>query len=151
MRKQLLLTIFLLGLVFLFIEGCSKEKDQPPAKTNTQLLTQGTWKFSGATVGGSDVGPFLQTCQKDNILTFAAAGTGILDEGPTKCNAGDPQTNSFTWNFQTNETVLFISATLFTGGSSTFNLVTLSETQLIVSQNVTVGGSPQNAVVTFIH
>jgi hypothetical protein len=40
---------------------------------------------------------------------------------------------------------------LFTGGSSDFTLVSLSETQLVVSQNIMVSGSSQNAVVTFIH
>lgn len=151
MRKQLLLTSFILAIAFLFLPGCEKEKDTAPAKTKTQLLSQATWKFSAATVGGTDVSAFLQTCQKDNILTFVAAGTGTIDEGTTKCNTADPQSNPFTWNFQSGETILFISATLFTGGSSTFTLVSLSETQLVVSQNVTVSGSSQNAVVTFIH
>jgi lipocalin-like protein len=137
-------------LAFVFITGCGKDKT-PAAKTNTELISQSTWKFSAATVGGSDVSGFIQTCQKDNILVFAAAGTGTLDEGATKCNAGDPQTRPFTWNFMTNETVLHVSTVLFTGGSSDFTLVTLNETQLVVSQNVTISGTSQNAVVTFIH
>jgi hypothetical protein len=151
MRKQLLLTLPIVAIAFLFVTGCEKEKDPAPAKTKTELLSQATWKFSAATVGGTDVSAFLQTCQKDNILAFIAAGTGTIDEGTTKCNGADPQSNPFTWNFQSAETILFISATLFTGGSSTFTLVSLSETQLVVSQNVTVSGSSQNAVVTFIH
>lgn len=150
-----LLSFAALGLlsVSLAFVSCSKDDDDdsPAPKTKTQLITQSTWRFSAATVGGADVSAFLQACQKDNILTFASNGTGIVDEGPLKCNAGDPQTNPFTWNFLNNETQLFISATLFSGGSSTFNIVTLSETQLVVSQNITVGGSPQNAVVTFVH
>ncbi len=150
-----LLSFAALGLlsVSLAFVSCSKDDDDnsPAPKTKTQLITQSTWRFSAATVGGSDVSAFIQACQKDNILTFASNGTGIVDEGPLKCNAGDPQTNPFTWNFLNNETQLFISATLFSGGSSTFNIVTLSETQLVVSQNITVGGSPQNAVVTFVH
>lgn len=151
MRKQLLLTSSILTIAFLIIIGCGKEKNPAPAKTKTQLLIQTSWKFSNATVGGTDVSAFLQTCQKDNILTFATAGTGTVAEGTTKCNAADPQTSPFTWSFQSSETILFISATLFTGGSSTFTLVSLTETQLVVSQNVTVSGTTQNAVVTFIH
>jgi len=84
-------------------------------------------------------------------MTFTTAGTGTVDEGLTKCNAGDPQTNPFTWSFATNETVLNISTILFTGGSNTFNIVALNEAQLVVSQTITVGGTPQNAVVTFLH
>lgn len=150
-----LLSFAALGLLSasLAFVSCSKDDDDnsPAPKTKTQLITQSTWRFSAATVGGSDVSAFLQACQKDNILTFASNGTGTVDEGPLKCNAGDPQTSPFTWNFLTNETQLFISTTLFAGGSSTFNLVTLSETQLVVSQNITVSGTTQNAVVTFIH
>jgi hypothetical protein len=131
--------------------SCQKEDDSPAPKTKTQLLTQATWKFSNATVGGTDVSAALQTCQKDNILSLAAAGTGTLDEGATKCNAGDPQTSPITWSWLSGETQLSISTTLFTGGSSTFTLVSLTETQLVVSQAITVGPATQTAVVTFIH
>ena len=134
------------------LTGCGKDKKDPDPKTKTELITTSTWKFSGATVGGSDASTFLQTCQKDNVMTFAAAGTGIVDEGATKCNGGDAQSNPFTWNFQSSETILFVSNPLFTGGSSTFTLVSLSETQLVLSQMISLGGGPQqNATVTFIH
>lgn len=142
----------LLSLSLVFV-SCSKDDDDnnPAPKTKTQLITQNYWKFSTATVGGFDVSIALQACQKDNFISFYPNGTGTLDEGPAKCNALDPQSNPFNWNFQNGETQLFISATLFTGGNTLFNLVTLSETQLVVSQNITVGGSQQNAVVTFVH
>jgi len=134
----------------LFFAACSKSNSSS-SKTKTELISQSSWKFSNAKVSGADVSAFLQTCQKDNILVFAAAGTGTLDEGATKCNSGDPQSNPFTWNFATNETVLHVSAVLFTGGSSDFDIVSLTDTQLVLSQNITVSGSAQNAVVTFIH
>ena len=154
MKKQLFPVATIVAFVFLVVTGCGKEDDNntTPPKTKTQLITQASWKFSTATVGGTNVAPALQTCQKDNIMTFVAVGlTGSIDEGTTKCNSGDLQTNPFTWSFASGETVLNISATLFTGGSNTFTLVDLSETQLVASQVITVGGSPQTAVVTFIH
>jgi hypothetical protein len=132
-------------------DGCTGSAVFIVAASKTYLISQSTWKFSGATVGGLDASAFVQACQKDNILTFAAAGTGTLNEGATKCNAGDPQSTPFTWAFQGGETQLFISTTLFTGGNSTFTLVSLSATQLVLSQVITLGGTPQNAVVTFIH
>ena len=137
-------------LISLFFTACSKS-DSNSSKTNTELITQGSWKFSNAKVSGTDVSAFLQTCQKDNILVFAAAGTGTLDEGATKCNSSDPQSNPFTWNFATNETVLHVSTVLFTGGSSDFSIVSLTGAQLVLSQDITVSGTTQNAVVTFIH
>lgn len=148
MKKTLTLLFTFLSLFIL--SSCEKDED-PVIKTKTELITSFTWKFGTATVGGTDVSASLPTCQKDNIMTFTTAGTGTVDEGPTKCNAGDPQTNPFTWSFATNETVLNISTILFTGGSNTFNIIALNESQLVLSQTITVGGTPQNAVVTFLH
>lgn len=152
MQKQLLFRIILPAFLILAFTGCGKDDPDPvPPKTKTELITSGTWRFSSATVGGTDVSSSLQACQKDNTITFATGGSGTLDEGATKCNAGDPQTSPYTWSFQSGETQLFISATLFTGGSSTFTLVSLSETQLVLSQAIVVLGSPQTATVTFVH
>jgi hypothetical protein len=139
-----------LSMILVFT-ACKKDSDNNTPKTNTDLLVQGSWKFDNATVGGSDVSSLIQGCQKDNTLTFAAGGTGTLDEGATKCNSSDPQSSPFTWSFATNETVLHVSATLFTGGSSDFNIVTLNETQLVLSQNINIAGTSQNAIVSFKH
>jgi hypothetical protein len=152
MRKHLFFIPALIAIAIIILPGCGKDKeDPPPQKTKTELLTTGTWKFSSVTWGGAPASQYLQACQTDNTAVFAAAGTGTLDEGATKCSAGDPQSRPFTWNFQTNESILFISATLFTGGNSTFNLVSLTENQLVVSQNVTFGSVTQLAVFTFVH
>jgi hypothetical protein len=139
-----------LSTIILFT-ACSKDSDNNKPKTNTDLLVQGSWKFDNVTVNGADVSSLVQGCQKDNTLTFAAGGTGTLDEGATKCSSNDPQSSPFTWSFATNETVLHVSATLFTGGSSDFNIVTLNETQLILSQNIDISGTSQNAIVSFKH
>jgi hypothetical protein len=139
-----------LSAIILFA-ACSKDSNNNTPKTKTDLLVQSSWKFDNATVNGSDVSSLIQGCQKDNTITFAAGGTGTLDEGATKCGSSDPQSNPFTWNFATNETVLHVSATLFTGGSSDFNIVTLNETQLVLSQNINIAGTSQNAIVSFKH
>jgi hypothetical protein len=127
--------------------NCSGTQTFTVAGTKTFFITRNTWRFSSAFVGAVDVSGALQACQKDNIYTFVAAGTGTLDEGASKCNAGDPQTSPFTWNFLNNETQLFISSTLFTGGSSTFTVVSISLTSMVLSQII----NGQTVVVTFIH
>jgi len=149
MKNKITLFLAFLSTIVIVIPACEKEGDPvPPAsKTKTQLLTQSSWKFSAATASGIDVSSSLQACQKDNIYSFIAVGTGTFDEGPAKCNAGDPQTTPFTWNWLNSEATLHISTILFTGGNSDFTLVTLSETQLIVSQLI----SGQTVIVTFIH
>ena len=152
MQKKHFLSVIILSCLLIANTGCSKDDDDNPApKTKTELITSGTWKFSDAKVNGASVASFLQTCQKDNILSFLAAGTGTAAEGATKCNASDPDSNPFNWSFQTNETVLFVSTPFFTGGSTTFTIVSLTETQLVLSQTITLSGIPQNAEITFIH
>ena len=150
-KKHFLYVILLCGIMAANI-NCSKDDDDNPApKTKTELLTTGSWKFSEAKVGGTSVAAFIQPCQKDNILTFLAAGTGIAAEGALKCNASDPDNYSFDWSFQTNETVLFVSTTFFAGGSSTFTIVSLTETELVLSQMISLGSAPQTAEITFVH
>lgn len=139
-------------ILALFVSSCGKDENPPAPKTKTELLTQNSWKFKSAFVGTTDYSGSLQACQKNNILTFSTNGNGTVDEGATKCNSSDPQTTNFTWNFQTNETILFISTPLFTNGNTSFDLVSISETELVVSQGFTVPVGPSPTVVlTFIH
>jgi len=143
---------FILACSLLFT-ACKKKHDDntPNGKTKTELISTGTWKFSTATVGGINVSSQLQSCQKDNIMTFTSTGTGTIDEGGSKCNAGDPQTQPFTWNFASSETILHVSAVFFTGGNNDFDILEISETTLKGSQGIEVGGTTQTAIVTFVH
>src|SRR5258708_3673009 len=124
MKKHLVSLIACLSIVLFSIPACQKD-DNPAPKTNTQKISTSTWKFSTAFSGTTDVSAFINACIKDNVYTFAAVGTGSMDEGGTKCNGGDPQTVSFTWNFATNETILHVSTILFPGGSNDFTLVSI--------------------------
>lgn len=150
-KNHFLYVVIICGLMVANV-GCSKDDDDNAGpKTKTELLTTGSWKFSDIKVNGTSVASFFETCQKDNILTFLAAGNGTADEGATKCDPADPDSNPFNWAFESNETVLFVSTPLFTGGSSTFTIVSLTESQLVVSQTITIMGVSQNAEVTFVH
>jgi hypothetical protein len=150
MKKQFSLTSFVLVLAFLFITGCEKDDDPAPEKTKTELIVQSSWKFDKATSGGADVSGFVPDCWKDNIAVFASNGTGTIDESTNVCSPS--VAGSFTWEFQTNETILHLSAPLFPGGSNDFMLVSLDETNLVVSQDVTIPpAGAQNVVFTFKH
>jgi len=151
MKKRIASLLTYLAAILFILPACQKDNEDPqPQKTKTELITQASWKFSTATLNGVDASSYLQACQKDNIYTFVAAGTGTIDEGASKCNSGDPQTGPFTWNFLTNETMIHISTVLFSGGSNDFTLVSLSTTQLVASQNFPY--PPYGTiVVTFIH
>ena len=150
MKNRLTLwTISLLALIVL-LPSCDKDDDDPPAKTKTELLTTGTWKFSTATSSGVDVSSQLPACIKDNVYTFVVGGTGTFNEGTQKCNSADPQTPTFTWGWDSNETVLNISALSLPGGSNNFTLVSISETQLVISQVINLG-IPMTVIVTLVH
>ena len=152
MKKQLIYLVTVLASSMFLLSSCDKDNDNTTPKTKTQLISQGSWKFSSATINGSDASGMVQACQKDNILVFAAAGTGNASEGPTKCNSGDPDNIPFTWNFANNETTLHISATLFTNGSNDAVLELVSETQLIITVTITPTVGPSyNIRITFTH
>ena len=154
MKNTFTRTTTLILACSLLFGACKKNHDKDnntPAKTKTELISTGTWKFSTATVNGIPASSALQTCQKDNIMTFTSTGTGTIDEGASKCNGADPQTSPFTWNFASNETILHVSAVFFTGGNNDFTIVEISETKLVGSQIIEVGGNPATAVVTFVH
>ncbi len=143
MKKQ----SFLLVLIVMSF-ACSKSSgnNPTPAKTKTELISQNSWKFDKVTAGAyGDVSAYVDACYKDNLFVFAANGTGTVSEGTVVCS---PSTaGNFTWSFQSGETILYVSATLFPGGSSSFTLVSLTETNLVISQPVTLP-PPYNVSVT---
>lgn len=153
MKKHLALLFSTFVFVSFFFASCEKDDDPTTTpKTKTELITQSNWKFKSAFVGTTDYSSNIQACQKDNIITFSSNGNGLADEGATKCNSGDLQTTPFTWNFQTSETILFVSNPLFTGGNNTFQLISISETELVVSQGFSSGPGPiVNVILTFNH
>jgi len=152
MRKQLLQLSFI-AFALIFIAGCGKDKDDPaPAKTKTELITQGSWKFQSASSSlvGDISNQSVIACYTDNVMTFATNLSGTISEGTVICTSPAPST--FTWAFQTSETILHLSFTLFAGGSPDFTIVSLNETNLVLSQSVTFPGYPaQTITVTFKH
>lgn len=151
--KSKILSILLVSVTALLVmAGCSKEKNNAPApKTKTQLISQGTWKFQTATANGTDISAYPQiSCFTDNVITVSDNGTGIVNEGTVVCN---PDTGGpFTWNFQTNETELYVSKALVNGGSNVWAIITLNETNLVISQTMTIPPNPPVLVVlTFKH
>ena len=149
MKKQLTLGITCLATILIISLGCGKD-DPPPQPTKTENVSRSPWIFLSATANGTDVSNAPQlACFKDNVITFSANGNGTINEGANVCS---PTTaGPFTWSFQTNETLLVLSAALFPGGNTTFTLVSLNETNLVVSQTVTFLPPPGVVTITFKH
>lgn len=152
MKKQYLSSLAIIAIGFLVTTGCKKDKkpDQPPAPTKTELITKASWKFDHASALGQDVSSSVNACFKDNIATFSTTGNMELDEATSVCSPS--YAGTYTWVFQSNETVVHLSAPIFTGGSSDFTLVSINATNMVLSQVMTVGGFPPTTVeVTFKH
>lgn len=144
-----LLLISSVFLVSLFAGNCDVNDELPP--TPTDHLTKSSWKFSSAKAGGFDVTAQIPSCFKDNTMLFVANGSGTISEGTEACVP--PAPSSFTWFFQNNGTQLNLSTTLISGGSGVFDINTLNETNLVLSQNMIIPPSttPVNVQITFVH
>lgn len=139
-------TIFVFAAAFFlfFIPACKKEKDKTQSKT--ELLTTGSWKITAAVSDNDGNGSYetndfasFPTCFVDNIFTFKTNGQLELDEGPTKCDVMDPQIETVTWQFTTNDTKIVVD-------SDTYDITELSTTTFKIKENFSGGGS---SVVTF--
>jgi hypothetical protein len=148
MRKQLL-TLSILALLVFGFTSCEKDKDDTPEKTNTELLSQGSWELQSATWSGQDALTFIDDCKEDNVITANADGSGNIDESAEVCNPSEA--GPFTWTFENSETELDISAVLVPGGATTFDIITLNETTLVISQDFTFGPVTAPVILTFVH
>jgi hypothetical protein len=154
--------IFLSGCaVGLFIIGCSKDGsddngDGPSEKM--QLITSAAWKYDTAVVefaGSTYAIPsgLLLSCDKDNIITLRDDSTGTVDEGPSKCEGGDPQSYDITWEFRNNETVINMPQTLY-GISGEIQIKELTASKLKLARPIKIenplGPTPDSITVNAI-
>lgn len=138
----------ILAFSILLISACNKDDDDKPASpTKTEMLTSQAWKYDNGGVDQDRNGTIdftfastglLQPCILDNTGTFKADGTGTADEGPTKCSTTAPQTSSFTWSFQNNETELSVLGPALFGIGGKFTVKELTSTLLTLSKDTSV-------------
>ncbi len=135
--------------------SCSKNDSTPEDKT--KVITTGTWKYdrSGMDfnldgVAESDLPPgYLQSCDTDNLLTFNADSTGVVDEGLTKCDAADPQTVNFTWSFNADKTVINFPTAVISNVSGDVTVKKLTSTELDLQKQMTYMGTNVNIIIEF--
>jgi hypothetical protein len=141
------------------IAGCKKDDNKNSSTSKTQLLTTGNWKLTsdyldpGYDVNGDGIADheminFYDACEKDNTLTFKSDGTVTIDEGPTKCNPTDPQSQSTTWKFVNNESQLDVGPV---GSDNVVDLVQLSTTVLKIKETYTSQGVTYTETYTYGH
>lgn len=128
-----ILTLLLLAVVIITANSCKKDEDE---KTKTDLLTGNYWKFTAMNISPaiefngleySDLFGLMPNCSKDDLIKYNADGTLIFDEGPSKCDEGDPQTETGNWAFNADETKI---TETYDDGSFTYDVVELTESNL---------------------
>ena len=136
-----------LFLILITVNSCKKKNDQ---KSKTQLITEKDWKALKIEekenndpwfdyLAGADV------CYTDDRYVFRVNNTYEINEGPTKCNASDPQVyETGTWSLGDNETKFIYDGNPFT-------IDQLTDNSMILSYSVTVGPDTYYAKLTFAH
>lgn len=122
-RKRILVIAIMVAGVAVVMNGCKKDDSTSGGGgTKTEMLT-GTWTATNLITDGYSTWAFLEACSKDAVFTFWADGTAVFDEGATKCDPSDPQTEASTWKFIDSETK-------FVWDGDTFNIKELTSSVL---------------------
>jgi hypothetical protein len=151
--KLKFLVVFALLLTFL---SCGNEEPEP-SKTDAELIGSGVaWKLSTLTANGSNWISLVDDCLLDNLFTFyykTGGNTGLADQGPTKCNPSDSQTDEFTWTYSEATSILTLETDVIEvpGSDGALSVVRVSGSELVLSQNLKIAGISQVVLFTLIH
>ena len=156
--KQIFYTLSLFAVILL-ATGCSKSADSPSGAK--AILTSGKWQITGGTVALSypgiptqteDIHDVLPSCILDNYSIFKPDGTGVSDEGATKCSPGDPQVKegNGNWKLLDNDTRLLISDPA-SGLAITCNILQLDDNGMKLQFAITNMGATSNTTYIFKH
>jgi len=147
-----------LSVYFLLVfVSCQKDEndDHANAKTKTELLTTGTWKYTGATVKPAydyygdgapteNIFAIMKDCEKDDFESYKTDGVWEYNEGPSKCDPSYPQIFSLPWNFADNETKLIL-------GTDEHVILELTATELKLRYTFEDGGVIYTEEDTYEH
>lgn len=149
MFKTIIKPVAFIVLCAIVFVNCSKD-DKTESKSKMTLLTQKDWvitKFEEKTNNNPYVDDFpnWDACNKDDRYVFRTNNTYELNEGPTKCDAADPQVyETGVWAFAENETKI-------TSGGESSTIEQLDENTLILATVTTFGPDTYYLRVTFGH
>jgi hypothetical protein len=128
------------------LTSCKKDD----AKSKTDLLTSGNWKFS-ANFSKTNNGAWIDytsaylPCESDNYVAFRTNGSYESNEGASKCNASDPQViESGSWKFINNESKIVT-------GVDTASIDELSGSTLTIISTDVFNGTTYYDKVIFKH
>ncbi|MGI4733942.1 MAG: hypothetical protein ACRYG7_02065 [Janthinobacterium lividum] len=134
------------------VGACRQKGADPQPATPAQLLSAHPWRVTGATIAGPgqptiDLTALSPPCKLDDYVQFAAPRAYVVDEGTTKCDARDPQTQLGTWALAPDGTQLTLD---FLGDTYTATVNELTATTLVLTTvRLQSGGTRATIVQTF--
>ena len=149
---------FILSLAICILLPCCKKDAVTVSKKD--LITKAVWVYESGGMDTDKNGSIDLTfellgtppaCLLDNKGTFNTDGSGVNDEGVTKCLVAAPQTTTFNWALQTNETELSITGNGLGGISGVFKIRELTETKLSLAKDSTVQGFAASIILNLKH
>ena len=145
MKNQHVLFILALACTTL---SCGKDEkgDDPHPPTQAQLLSAKKWQIRSISLTSPsqpdvDLYALVRPCSQDDFVEFTAPNTFRSDEGPTKCQTTDSQTQLGIWALGTNETQLTVT---FNGFTTSYTIDELTDTSL----RLTTTRTQSNGVVS---
>jgi hypothetical protein len=115
MQTKIFFPLCVSALLMVATNSCKKEDNVESPLSKTDILTTGQWKVSafimdtdGDGKTDTDLYTLYQPCEKDNYRVFQKDGRMEVNEGPTKCFGGSPQSETFPWSFANNETEIIV-------------------------------------------
>jgi hypothetical protein len=157
--------ISLLLLVAVTLGACKKDSENTPTTSKTDLLAAKSWRISTQTSSFSssninngtpvttDEYAASSACERDNFIKFNTNKTLVVDEGASRCDTSDPQTQNGTWDFNSDQTKLTMIDPSQGSVPIQFDIVELSASklQLRYSYSYSSGGisATQTENVTF--
>jgi hypothetical protein len=142
----------LLCLAIASLGACKKDSDPVASPSRTDLLTAKSWRLTtiNATLPNGTPIPssLLPACYSDDTFKFNADKTVVQDAGAIKCNSTDPQTQTGTWSFNSDQSKLTIAVpnSLLNGEA---DVKELTSSTLRINATPTIMGFTVNADATF--
>lgn len=151
------LSIVLIAAILFAACKPNNDDDAAPAKSKKEILITGKWKATGFvavtdTAGKTSTEDWfkdMEPCEKDNFLTFNSDGTVTNDEGPLKCDPGDPQTYSGgTWELMNNDAQMkLVDGT----DIQTADVIELNDNTFKLSMKETLSNGTLTLTATYTH
>jgi hypothetical protein len=134
-------------LIVVLFSACSKDDDP---LTTSEMLASGSWKFDEGGVDNDQNGTvdliisvgLLAPCIADNTISFSTNGTGVVDEGASKCDPAASQSTNFTYTLTNNDKQINISGANVLGLGGSFEITEVSETRLGLSKDTLLAPFP---------